>query len=87
MPESPADRCCKDDECELEECEGVLTWWESFKKVVDDIVFRSNIHKCFGRRDNGPRANTLSLKVTQANVPKQHTTGKGCINKDGVCTA
>ncbi|KAJ2913327.1 hypothetical protein MD484_g7083, partial [Candolleomyces efflorescens] len=55
-----------------------------FAKTVDDIVFRSNIHKCFGRKDNAP---SRDEKKKLPPPPKQHATGKGCVNKDGMCTA
>ncbi|KAJ2912050.1 hypothetical protein MD484_g8362, partial [Candolleomyces efflorescens] len=87
MPESPPGDCCNEDDCQEEECPGILSWWQTFRKVVDDIVFRSNIHKCFGRRDNADSRTKGSSKTSTSKTHKQHTTGKGCINKDGICTA
>jgi hypothetical protein len=28
------------------ECINLSTWWEKFNYIVDDLIFRSNIHKC-----------------------------------------
>ncbi|KAF6761072.1 hypothetical protein DFP72DRAFT_804062, partial [Ephemerocybe angulata] len=51
---------------------------------------RSNVHSCFGRRDNkvttDPPGNE-DEKKKDPKIKKIHATGKGCINKDGVCTA
>ncbi|KAJ2911815.1 hypothetical protein MD484_g8601, partial [Candolleomyces efflorescens] len=88
LPNPPPETFCEDnDECVCEDCEALTSWYGEFTKVVDDIVRRSNVHRCFGRRDNAAQANSPPTHVNKKGAPKQHATGKGCINKDGVCTA
>ncbi|KAF6745668.1 hypothetical protein DFP72DRAFT_756481, partial [Ephemerocybe angulata] len=67
----------------------LLSWWERFKLTVDDILIRSNVHSCYERKDNKDNTDPGSegKKGKGKRVKKIHATGKGCINKDGVCTA
>ncbi|KAF8896008.1 hypothetical protein BD779DRAFT_1433850, partial [Infundibulicybe gibba] len=45
LPEPPAAPCKR--ECEAcDACTNASSWWSRFKRTVDDIVSRSNIHKC-----------------------------------------
>jgi hypothetical protein len=90
LPEPPPGVVCdKGDDCKCDNCSDLHAWYERFQKVVDDIIFRSNIHKCFGRRDNAAPTDADSPEEPRKgrNIPRMHATGKGCINKDGVCTA
>ncbi|KAF6748648.1 hypothetical protein DFP72DRAFT_819913, partial [Ephemerocybe angulata] len=86
MPEAPPDEFCDNVEtCDCSNCTEVQSWYERFKLTVDDILLRSNVHTCFGRKDNKAKSKRKDEK--DGTVPKVHATGKGCINKDGVCTA
>ncbi|KAF5331416.1 hypothetical protein D9611_011867 [Ephemerocybe angulata] len=86
MPEAPPDVFCdKVETCDCIKCAEVHSWYERFKMTVDDILLRSNVHTCFGRKDNKKKAD--QAKEKEGSIPKVHATGKGCINKDGVCTA
>jgi hypothetical protein len=29
-----------------ESCESAANWWQNFKNTVDDLILRSNVHKC-----------------------------------------
>ncbi|KDR65412.1 hypothetical protein GALMADRAFT_47912, partial [Galerina marginata CBS 339.88] len=58
---------------ECKDCNDLKTWWNSFNETVDDLLIRSNVHKC--------RASTLPKKN------KRNKNPKGCLNKDGVCMA
>ena len=68
-PPKPTD--CDCDKCES--CESTANWWQSFKNTVDDLVLRSNVHKC---RTSIP-----------ADEKKQKKERRGCINKHGNCKA
>ncbi|RXW18749.1 hypothetical protein EST38_g7115 [Candolleomyces aberdarensis] len=82
LPEAPPHTWCeRNDNCQCPSCIDLEMWYERFKGTFDDIVFRSNVHKCFGRKDNADSA------IANKSTPRQHLTGKGCINKHGVCTA
>ncbi|KAF5314576.1 hypothetical protein D9611_007202 [Ephemerocybe angulata] len=62
--------------CICEDCGDIKRWKEDYDATVDNVVYRSNVHKCYVRRD-----------VVANGVHKQHVTAKGCINKDGLCSA
>ncbi|TEB19406.1 hypothetical protein FA13DRAFT_1602526, partial [Coprinellus micaceus] len=63
--------------CDCDDCEALRKWEEHFDYSVDHVVYRSNIHGCFNK-----------VGVTSKNGEyTEHVSGKGCINKDGVCTA
>ncbi|KAF5320606.1 hypothetical protein D9611_013752 [Ephemerocybe angulata] len=86
MPEAPPPNFCDDPEsCRCDKCMDLLSWWERFKMTVDDILIRSNVHSCFGRKDN--KGKDQGEPGETEKIPKVHATGKGCINKQGVCTA
>lgn len=72
----PATECIDFRSCRCSECASIARWVEQYKDRVDNVIYRSNRHRCFTRRD-----------VVVDGVHKQHVSGKGCINKDGVCTA
>ncbi|KAF5331190.1 hypothetical protein D9611_013146 [Ephemerocybe angulata] len=89
LPEAPPSEFCENpDVCRCENCLSLLSWWERFKLTVDDILIRSNVHSCYQKRvakDTAPPGSTEGPK--EAKVARVHFTGKGCLNKDGVCTA
>lgn len=72
MPDRPPPMCSKnacDDDCV--KCISVLTWWDRFKRTVDDLLFRSNVHSC-----RSPVKNKEGKEVK-----------KGCLNNEGQCRA
>jgi hypothetical protein len=89
LPEAPLADFCEDvEDCICDKCGDLEAWYKRFLHTVDNIVVRSNIHKCYRRRDNTATDKTSAEKQgKQARIPKLHATGKGCINKDGICTA
>src|ERR1700691_3659810 len=68
-PPEPTD--CNCNKCES--CEITANWWQKFKNTVDDLILRSNVHKC---RTSIP-----------ADEKKQKKERRGCINKHGNCKA
>jgi hypothetical protein len=46
MPEEPPQPCDLIDHAECMNCQLSKKWWIRFKKTVDDILLRSNVHKC-----------------------------------------
>jgi hypothetical protein len=88
LPEIPPQEPCDNHtDCPCDICETWSHWTHRFQRTVDDIVRRSNVHKCFGHHDNDERSGTKEKNGKDHPIPRQHATGKGCINKDGVCTA
>lgn len=72
----PKSQCSDPDSCSCPSCVAVRAWSAHYQGTVDNVMYRSNVHACYVRRD-----------VVENGVHKKHVTGKGCINKDGVCTA
>jgi hypothetical protein len=68
-PPEPTDCDCN----KCESCENTASWWQNFKNTVDDLILRSNVHKC---RTSIP-----------ADEKKQKKERRGCINKHGNCKA
>jgi len=54
-------------------CKDTTSWWQKFDDTVDDLILRSNVHKC---RTSIP-----------ADEKKQKKERRGCINKYGNCKA
>jgi Helitron helicase-like domain at N-terminus len=45
LPDAPPESTdCDCNNCE--NCENTASWWENFKNTVDDLILRSNVHKC-----------------------------------------
>jgi hypothetical protein len=72
LPDAPPEPMdCDCNKCES--CKSTANWWQNFKNTVDDLVLRSNVHKC----------HTSIL----ADEKKQKKERRGCINKHGNCKA
>ncbi|KAF5331977.1 hypothetical protein D9611_009023 [Ephemerocybe angulata] len=61
------------DSCTCEECSEVDKWLDHYRETVDHILYRSNVHSCFVKRN-----------VKVMGVDKQLIVGKGCLNKEKV---
>jgi hypothetical protein len=48
MPEAPPKHC--QNNCDT--CQPSKTWWNQFQETVDDILLRSNVHKCTSTEAN-----------------------------------
>lgn len=71
MPEPPPLRCKKKTCNNCIECIANSAWQAKFEQIVDDIVLRSNVHKC-----------RMTVKDKHGNDVR-----KGCLNKQGNCKA
>jgi hypothetical protein len=73
LPEAPANVCdATSEECFIE-CKCIDSWWNQFKYTVDDLIFRSNVHRC---------------SKNNFNVGKDPKKSQpSCINKHGNCKA
>jgi hypothetical protein len=81
-PPSP----CSKDECgSCESCQAINSWENQFKYDVDDILFRSNVHKCSGSPKQYKKKQS---KKKQKNTANNHQPVTGCLsNKWGKCKA
>src|SRR6266436_873786 len=72
LPDAPPESTdCDCNKCES--CKNTANWQQNFNNTVDDLVLRSNVHKC---RTSIP-----------ADEKKQKKEQRGCINKNGNCKA
>src|SRR6202167_2941684 len=72
LPDAPPEPAnCDYNKCEA--CESTANWWQNFKNTVDDLILRSNVHKC--------------CTSIPADEKKQKKERRGCINKHGNCKA
>jgi hypothetical protein len=66
--------------CECIQCKHNNSWWSDYRTTVDDLLLKSNIHRC-----------TTSSAVQQSHVPETVKTTKagpkGCLDHDGICRA
>ena len=73
---------CEDQEKFCNLCIMNQDWWDRFKLTVDDIILRSNVHRCTTGVDITPKQNKKkSESASQKNVPK------GCLDQYGNCKA
>jgi len=66
---------CENNACDQENCDNckkLETWWQKFKRITDDLIFKSNVHACRG------------FKSTEKSSKKDRP---GCINQQGNCKA
>ncbi|EAU84997.2 hypothetical protein CC1G_04093 [Coprinopsis cinerea okayama7 len=79
LPTAPPDvECSSEGDCNCVECAKLQEWFQRFKLQVDDLILRSHIHTCYAKRETSKNS---------GNEAKVHATAKGCLNKDGRCTA
>ncbi|KAJ3570418.1 hypothetical protein NP233_g4408 [Leucocoprinus birnbaumii] len=90
LPEAPPLRCHINHPEVDESCTGCVnlrTWWDKFKRVVDAVLLRSNIHRCAASVDQlkslseqeGSSYNMGGISVKGA--------PKGCQTPEGYCSA
>ena len=51
LPEAPPLPCSKNECNDCEQCTNVDSWWLRFRRVVNALLFRSNVHKCSSTRN------------------------------------
>jgi len=91
LPVLPPPRCtgCNLDRCDS--CRKTKSWWQSFKKTVDDLVLKSNVHRCTVSRgaeaiadpelpDSGDPSSSKAKRVSNKGP-------KGCLDSQGNCWA
>ncbi|KDR65460.1 hypothetical protein GALMADRAFT_43933, partial [Galerina marginata CBS 339.88] len=71
LPDAPPPLCNNKTCDNCSDCEALESWWEKFRKITDDLIFKSNVHTCRKQSDK---------KSDKKDRP-------GCINKHGNCKA
>ena len=57
LPLPPPLRCTIKDCKECSQCKATQNWWIHYKNMVDDLLVRSNVHRCSGGiEDHGDEA-------------------------------
>jgi len=46
LPEKPPISCVSNEDTSCDACQSLSQWWLNFYGIVDDILLRSNVHKC-----------------------------------------
>jgi hypothetical protein len=78
LPETPPPLCTVHED-RSSVCCCLYEWWAKLKHTVDDLIFRSNIHRC-AKEPN-------EKKSTKSNKINKKKSRRGCINNDGKCKA
>lgn len=55
LPENPPERCKTIKHTSCNYCELLTSWWNQFNDTVDDILLRSNVHKCSSSDPNNSK--------------------------------
>jgi hypothetical protein len=85
LPTPPPILCDKADCNDCESCKNYNIWKSQFDDSVDDILFRSNVHKCMGGVKQYKNKIKTSIKTKNHNKYQPVT---GCLsNKWGKCKA
>jgi hypothetical protein len=77
---------CNQNECgKCKSCDAISSWQTQFNSTVDDILFRSNLHKCTGGTKQYEKK---KLKHKDKNTVTKYQPVTGCLsNKWGKCKA
>ncbi|KAJ7077029.1 hypothetical protein C8R44DRAFT_655281, partial [Mycena epipterygia] len=81
LPVPPPPLCIDCTKLLCENCKDLRNWWVAHDNTVDDLILRSNIHSC-----RKPVAGT-DLSKPIAPGARMRTEVRGCLRKDGTCSA
>ena len=93
LPDPPPPECAQHLASSVENCpECVIlnVWRQKYIDTVDDLLLRSNVHACRAGREQKRRVKGKKGDKghrTKKDDSDQKTHPKGCLNKDGICTA
>ncbi|KAJ7843728.1 hypothetical protein B0H13DRAFT_1472248, partial [Mycena leptocephala] len=71
-------------------CQRLAEWWKNYEQEVDDLLLRSNVHKCRetirDKEDEAAKKDWRGLKKLKYKS-RTHTyyERRGCLSKTGVC--
>ena len=85
LPIPPPPQCNQNECGTCKSCNAISSWQNQFDSTVDDILFRSNLHKCTGGIKQYERKN---VKYNNKNSVNKYQPVTGCLsNKWGKCKA
>jgi hypothetical protein len=71
-------------------CRALTDWWVRYEHEVDDLLLRSNVHKCRvsiqGKEDQAAKKDWRGLKKLKTRTRTFHECC-GCLSRNGVCKA
>lgn len=87
LPEPAPRYCVNYPMCECNECESNSEWWKDYHKTIDDLLLKSNIHRCATSLAASSQSQVRPMEddVVSSKAAKQGP--KGCIDRNGVCRA
>jgi hypothetical protein len=86
----PVPPCCSDPStCHCEKCKTNGDWWNDYYTTVDDLLLKSNIHRCTtsSAARNSQAVEEISTPVTSKTSKYVKAGPKGCLDRNGVCRA
>ncbi|KAJ7914643.1 hypothetical protein B0H13DRAFT_1611316 [Mycena leptocephala] len=92
LPSVPPPLCKFHDlpEISCDDCQRLAAWWRRYELEVDDLLLRSNLHKCResiqDKEDDPAKRDWRGLKGTKARKRTYHER-RGCLSKKGICKA
>jgi hypothetical protein len=85
LPIPPPPQCNQNECGKCESCNATSSWETQFQSIVDDILLRSNLHKCTG---SAKQHEKKKMKHKQKNTVNKYQPVTGCLsNKWGKCKA
>jgi hypothetical protein len=89
LPKPAPHYCVNYPMCECDKCESNLNWWNEYYKTVDDLLLKSNIHRCTSSSavTSQSQMQQAEYDITSASSKVVKQGPKGCIDHNGVCRA
>ncbi|KAJ6623681.1 hypothetical protein B0H10DRAFT_1633847, partial [Mycena sp. CBHHK59/15] len=91
LPSVPPPLCNEvheDDKCD--KCQRLAEWWLTYEHEVDDLLLRSNVHKCResiqDKEDAAAKKDWRNSKKIKPQTRTYHER-RGCLSKTGICKA
>ncbi|KAJ7197490.1 hypothetical protein C8J57DRAFT_1105686, partial [Mycena rebaudengoi] len=81
LPTAPPPPCITCTGIDCQSCHSLKIWRKDYKNTVDDLILRSNVHKC-----RTPVEGTDFTKKLKPGAKIKYEV-KGCTRKDGTCSA
>ena len=84
----PAPLLCEDlSTCDLT-CKCNSDWWTDYRKTVDDLLLKSNVHRCTKSSGAGQSQTRRTENDAAPTTSKNAAQGpKGCLDYNGICRA